>query len=736
MCSNQLGTFDYAGIADHTIPFVVYYDISGGVPATSVNYFSFTNKTAGCAGTSAETTAWSLTELNVLTGTPAVLGNVSLSSTTTITTQIQGIPNPTTSPYRFKLTLTSNGVPFDQQFIIYVTRPVDVSLVLDISGSMGIEADPSMPGVTRLDVLKSATGKFLDYFKLFSLSTSGVNIPDRTAVVYFTGSTSTFPSSGGLVDSNIDCSDPMIICVDNIKTDINGKTPQNSTGMGLGVIAGIKQLTDATRKRNVILFTDGMQNSPLPTITGIGSTDVHFDAGAAAGAYLTGLPAGTNITTVSTYSDIKISTIGLAGSGSFFTNLNNIAQTTHGYFNGIPITKVSQLDNAFLFNLTQVLRGTSPQIIDIIEGKLVSGKASEEFTVNKNVSSLVFDLSVSQREQLGFTIDKDGQDVTSFGQITAGNGYRTFAIRFPRKLSDSTWLQSDGKWTIKINGQETEPYKVTLLADDHALKYEGKILTSGKIGDTLSLNFQLAHHLSPITNATVSALILKPGQDLGTLLATSQATKGKDITGQADISSGNIKLQALLQNPEIYQSLIPKEQVITLTSNNDGTYSGIFTNTDVTGPYQVLFRVESNSPVTGKYIRIEMQSTALELEDISYADSQPVKVFSKDTLKLTIRPRAASGLYLGPDYGDRIKLTINNLPITTYIDNVDGSYTYVIPGLSANDNPDITLTVMDEKVFEGKLDTYGTTTHFPMWIWGLIIFLIIVLIYFIWKAVK
>ncbi|MFM9840668.1 MAG: vWA domain-containing protein [Cyclobacteriaceae bacterium] len=730
MCSNELGTFDYASIADHTIPFTFYYDVSAGTPVTSVDYFTLINAPSGC-GLGTATATWVLTELNVVTGSVVALGNVNLSSASGTTTKVRGIPNTTSSPYRFEIKMTVGATDYKQQFIIYVTKPMSVSLVLDVSGSMGAQADPSIPGVTRLDVLKAGAGKFLNYFRFFSTSTTGITIADRVGVVYFTGSTTTFPASGILVAS-ADCVTDPVNCVDNIIADINSKTPQNSTGMGKGVIEGLKQQASAPVSpiRNIVLFTDGIQNVPLPEITGTSppTPTAFFAAGAAAADYAPGLPAGTLLSNVAAgYSDIKISTIGLAVSGSYFDNLNNISRATGGYFNGVPITKTADLDNAFLFNLTKIMRGGSPQIVDIARGNLVSGTTSTEFTINKNVTALVIDVVSFKNPEMGLIIEKDAQNVTSLGKIIAGNGYKGFSIKLPQKIT-SGQLLAEGKWTVKLSGQQNEDYKVTMIADDHALDYEGKIASNGKVSNPLSLGLNLNFRKGPIKDATVKALVLKPGQDLGSLLATTETKRGKDLPGTADLSAGNIKLQQLLQDPTIFQSLLPKEQLVTLTSNNDGTYSGSFAQTDVTGLYQVIFSIEGNGAEVGHYIRTEMQSTVLLLDDVVLNASSPNVVQSKDTLRISIRPKSVSGLYLGPDYSSRITVTTSAGKVDKIIDNVDGSYTIVIGGVPDGTDPVISLSVLDQKIYDGKASGLGQAWWAKYWwIWILLILILFVL---------
>ena len=172
MCSDQFGS----GITNSPVPIPFYYDVPTNGASTTIfkDYFNLTCK-AACSDLDhiTQTVDWELHELNIDGSTPtSTLDRLRLTLIQTTlgspTTKVQGIPNESLSPYRFEIKMTiGTATPVLQQFIVYVTRPMNVSLVLDMSGSMGAQADPSVAGVTRLDVLKAAAGKFLNYFKIF-----------------------------------------------------------------------------------------------------------------------------------------------------------------------------------------------------------------------------------------------------------------------------------------------------------------------------------------------------------------------------------------------------------------------------------------------------------------------------------------------------------------------------------------------------------------------------------------
>ncbi len=123
--------------------------------------------------------------------------------------------------------------------------PIDVALVLDKSGSMG---DPACPGCeSKMLVLQDAAELFIQTWQMLS------DADDRIAAVFFDSSIDTFSDSGDELVTLTGSGDDVI-------DYIRSKTDGGLTAMGGGAQTAINLLTDVSRPRSLIIFTDGMQN--------------------------------------------------------------------------------------------------------------------------------------------------------------------------------------------------------------------------------------------------------------------------------------------------------------------------------------------------------------------------------------------------------------------------------------------------------------------------------------------
>jgi hypothetical protein len=621
-------------------------------------------------------------------------------------------------PFKFSIAATEGATTITLHFmLVYATSKLsDVSLVLDVSGSMGIVADPTFSTTeTRMGLLKTAANDFVDVYNIFSLAVNnaGPNIGqlDRLGVVYFTTTTIASVAAGTMINLNGDNLPASPVGI--LKTEIGTQTPQAMTAMGLGLNAGVAQLgVDAARTKNIVLFTDGIQNiAPLVDDPGASTSTLTIAGGP-------NLITGGN--------GLQVSVVGLIQTTTPYNALlSRIATAARGKF--YTVTKASDVNDFFKYSLATALKNRSPQIVEFKSGTLANGQGVQTFSVNRNVKKVVLELLSADRGA-SFTVKKNGTDITNLGRFTRGNGYLLFDVAFPIKNNPS--VISEGDWSMEIKGSGSNGYRTMAMVDDHAIKYTGAIASTRRVNSPLGLSMKLTLHGKPFTTAAVTAIVLKPGQDLGTLLATTPARKEvKNQVPAGETSPGNEKLQGLLQDIEFYKSLLPKEQLVTLTLGADSTYTGSFAATDVTGAYQVIYRIEGSTPQTDKLVRTEIETTVLELDAVDLGNSSPTTTRAQDTLKINFRPRSAAGLYLGPDYGGRIQVTSSVGTLQKIVDNVDGSYTLIVAPVAESVNPDITLTVLDQKVFEGKANDFEDAGK-PWWMkyWWIWVLLIIVLL--------
>ena len=75
--------------------------------------------------------------------------------------------------------------------------------------------------------------------------------------------------------------------------------------------------------------------------------------------------------------------------------------------------------------------------------------------------------------------------------------------------------------------------------------------------------------------------------------------------------------------------------------------------------------------------------------------------------ELTVRPRDSRGNLLGPGLAGEVILDVPGLGRTSAKDLGDGSYRFGVPR-AAGQNPALTLSVADERLFKGKLSELRT----------------------------
>src|SRR5437870_3864414 len=292
-----------------------------------------------------------------------------------------------------------------------------VTLVLDHSGSMGT---PACPGCqTKQAVLRDAAEIFLNLW----LAVAGPK--DRVGITYFRTAVSQYTAPGG------DALVPVLPDTTALVGDLQNQGGSSSglTAMGGGLQSAILQLQGTAGplqgvgpNRNIVLFTDGLQNvNPVVQQTGQGLMIADQT-----GPVDAGIP--TQLTQpISTYG-VRIHTIGI-GPGIVQPSqaiLETIATGTGGVSRFD--TDASALQQFFVMTLMDALNTSSPQLLAYRRGTLASEETIEAFPVNAGIRKIVLELSWPRGASLELRVEKDGVDVTKDGRVIAGPLYRIFAI--------------------------------------------------------------------------------------------------------------------------------------------------------------------------------------------------------------------------------------------------------------------------------------------------------------------
>jgi len=569
--------------------------------------------------------------------------------------------------------------------------PVKVALVLDISGSMGWV----IPGGTdiRWNVLKKAVELFVE--KLEISQQSG----DQIALTYFT--TGLVPPNSPLDVGFIDITPDETLPIEDrsysiIKTDMEPpRGPLSATAMGLGLLDGKNKLGNndpSTDRKIVLLFTDGLQNIN-PKVNSDGRT---FNT----------VPDILNDCPCSILDSIYYYSIGLGSSTLVPAILSEIADANGGV--ALSITTGAdtepEIHNFFQNQFANMLEGGSPQIVGRKIGDLSSGDLTYKFQINNVVSRVFFELIHDEGANIDISIKKGELELEDQLTEITGDFYKLINVEFP--IINDNVIYGGGEWEVTVSGESSNQFYLTCFTDDHFLKYPSNLDESiYKTGDTIKFNSYLKYAGEPLISQydSVSVVLIKPGDDIGHLLATYATQLTDTLIDYTDDAQN--KLVTLLNNDEsFFSALLPEEQVIKLENNGNGNFSGIYTNTDLTGVYQSIFLIKGEIPSIGKFERIKQLSAVMEFglavgeTPGTFIDNtpptQPVNLAATDVTQSTSELNWGAsvdniGVYEYKIYKNGDFLSNTQPPTLTFsVDNLNANtnYTFFVKAIDGSGN--------------------------------------------------
>lgn len=649
--------------------------------------------------------------------------------------------NSTEITFGLRVTGTSPGgaTPRFKTYHFIIREPMDLVFALDRSGSMECDIDESTetdwiacestntaasPDNRRWDMLKGAVSAFAtqaDNPDLLLGGTSG----DRISVVYFAGTA----ISGGLVNDAIATRFTTIpLFRTGISTDMSsapiesgGDLARDGTSIGSGLFKSLDNRfgggTDPNRRQILILFTDGEQN-----------TSSWVDPGGATPGKIilsSSSPGASTLANLSTtFGPIEVLTASFVNAPSGSSLVAAIADSPADNFpatsyTGDPTAFQTAMGN-FVFN--RIFGGTSPQNVKIERLNANQATVRSDFECNNQVSRLFFSayFNAGIGRQRRYRIEKDGVDYTQYARIQNISDYTALFIIDLYRFSE---LNSKGKWSFFVLGSNDVatriPASVTMIAtaDDHNVDFDARLRESlPRVGKVLTPTVKLAEKGVPITNATVKAIISKPGDDLGDLLARTPASNFPQRTSETGTCASQKYYLLETQNPGALAKLKQyQDNTITLTHTGNGNYTGTYGDVDVSGIYKVVYLVEFNSPISGPIVRTLEQNTyvkyapltpSLGKHSVSLSKDAPNNFFKLELTPAFKDPRGNVRL-LGPGFENSIHVTSGGSTVVARASsNCDGEYEVFVSG-GENANPNIRVTIGGEEYYEGKVNGFA-----------------------------
>lgn len=663
-------------------------------------------------------------------GVPKASGNFTISVT------VRGgagttIPCPPMCTAPTSCNTTTNSATLVGGVQMHLHVPVDVMLVLDVSGSMnqlvpsGTAAPPSM---TKWAVLKEAVKAFLEAYQAIG------ECNYKIGATYFDGSRHDF-SGGALVPlSNIGA----------LIADLDTKFPGTMTCLGGGILAGYQAFTTDRFNRHMLIFTDGIQNmEPM------------VDNALMSGSYMvindynirpdgTGFPAPPL--------DLKLPakrfdphTIAI-GDNAVTGLLQNIALAPNDgapdhdyngayYASDETLNLIPDLHAHFTNTFVQMLLAFSPQLIDIRKINVGTSATATKLLVNASADKVLIRV-VGNPERLGearIQIGKDGKDLSSLVR-TGGRTYKSFFI--DTKLIQRYNIPIHGIYNVRITGPAGE-YLVTCLVDDEELEATASLGNSTYApGDSIHLEGLLRYDTLPIANATKATVwIAKPGQDVNDLFAKAgQIDIPGNFPGEKDNDPGQSKYEALIAlDPTFVAALQPLNDSINLINKSNGQYTAAFGDTKESGVYNFVFRFAGNDSITGPYERFILKSTVVDF-GLSDHVKTIFQIISKAGLSyFHLIPKNKFDHLLGPNRLGQINLVVNGEKIKL-TDNLDGSYEAPVPAFPIfTPDPKVEVDIKGDPFYNDDYsDIPGSDVSFwakyRLWI---IILLFVILILFL-----
>ncbi len=559
---------------------------------------------------------------------------------------------------------------------IQASRLVDVSIVMDRSGSMGSTVPVSNGSQTKLQQLKKAANLFIDLMRK--------NNGDRLGEISFaTGVTTEFDEPGA-IEQVTPLTSGSGSNLASAKAAVNNLTAGGGTNIRGGLQRGLDLLPAGSDRRKVIVFlSDGMKTS------GGNPEDPAF------------LQQFVN-QDVNVFS-VGFGTEGASGNSGIDVDLLSSLSNTgpDGFFQ--VAENSTQLDKFFINALGGAIE--SELIVDpegdIAPGGMVTVDAGFGTQDRAGTFILTWDdpqakLALYLRSPSGLFIYAG--NVANFGDkvsLTSEPGYAFYKVKPPLPAGPSS--DHGGNWEMIIHntGQRTTHYMANVLADSTinlSLATRPPFGASAfATGDMIDLNATFSRTgAAPFANAQLTVYPSVPVAGLGDMFSSKLINK--DDLAKVPTTIGEERLSLLerlgmaFQNkyghpPLSKQPGTPFSLDLADLGKDKAYFTGAFP-TKTPGEYCFLLRAHAHDdqcdPVQREILRMVRVKPEVSSK-LTCIDIIP----RERRYKIVITPKDDLGHFIGPGHADAFEIKADGLdqagPI---VDNIDGSYCVEMTGSS------------------------------------------------------
>ncbi len=572
-------------------------------------------------------------------------------------------------------------------------------LLLDTSGSMRARTSPEGP--SRLEVARDAAELFVQLFAL--AADSG----DRLGVTTF-GSVVASLDVGGEVLPPIG-RDNVRFLRDHVSRLVAAPTARSSLGGGLQV--ALEALRDPVVSvvpgRHVVLFTDGMQSaSPVlasqppaqegaPRKLVIQRAEDLLDSG---------VRATEPATEVARTAGIHVHTLGFSASNAYLQPLVAAASATDGA-SRVTLQPAESLSRFAVQALAEVLGDRGPRWVAERRSD-GPGERLEPFTLGAGARRAFFVLTWERGHEVGFSLLKDGRDVTGCATLVRGDYYQIAALDLP-VACDGEILSGDGEWSLEVEGDAT-PHRALLLVQDPRVGVKVDLAPELRVGDPLDVRVQVAVEGRPLAGVDVKVTVLAPEESLGNLLSLHSGLEAPSALAAELEAPSQRNAVAVAADAELWNRLVPRAVPLVTSLEAPGVHVARFEGTRTSGPYTVRVDVTASDPVLGS-LRRSVERTCLVRFGTLVRERSRLQVIELDQtrkgrlLRLSLRPMDRFGNLLGPDHGREIEVTLASGRVLTAPEDVsDGTYRIPLEvGFDAD--PQVAIRVSGKLAYDGLL---------------------------------